>query len=110
MSDKPRRKFGQLHLSTAVLLMLAAGGAFYGNLSIQDKSIARDDRYYIVDHYGFGLPCPTFTTSRSPSCKVVCGRTNGSAYLLNPLINGGLLFAIAFLCESLIRRREGRKP
>ena len=79
------------------------------HLSLLNDRIARDDHYTVIDCYGFGLPCPTFTITHPPG-GMACGTPNDSAYVLNSLVNGFVLLGVYVLSESIIRRREARKP
>ena len=109
MTSSPNRPWFRFHLLTAVLMMIAAGGLLGVNLSLLNDRIARDDHYTVIDCYEFGLPCPTFTLTH-PAGGMACKTPNDSAYVLNLLVNGFALLGVYVLSESLLRRRETRKP
>ena len=85
MSDKPKREYWQVHLSTTVILMVV-GGAL---LPFVIKEVQANTEY--AAHF------PHDPTARGWSVSVVL------FYLL-------ILMGVGGVCEYLIRRREGRKP
>jgi len=128
-----KRKFWQLHLSTAVLLMFAAGG--WSWLNIQEShhlyGITGLGKVQWSATYTFGFPAPiceyqidlaSYPTP-NPSPKVLPeaedlgvveiwrrGNVNLTAVVFNILSGGLILLIIAITVEFLYRRREGHKP
>jgi hypothetical protein len=134
MSDEQppnKRRFWQLHLSTAVLMMLYSAGfvglnatprsdtSHYGNYSI----------LYIEEWYGWPREFvwrQTWPETKMRPAEVgsmICGYSYqrrrwpgcGLAYALwgalpNLFVCMAGLAAVVFVSEHLIRRREGRKP
>ena len=96
MNDKPKRRFWQIHLSTAVLMTLVAGFCLWFNI---ETSIDMD-----TDIISRGWPNTAWLF------------IDGSSYffrkgiLVNAFYALSILFNVAFLSEYLIRRRESRKP
>jgi hypothetical protein len=83
MSDKPKRKFWQIHKTTTFVVVVVALGLPI--LTIVSVSMEKADQIsYAEDDSG----------------KILCVMI--FAYV-------SMLTAVAFLCEWLIRRREARK-
>jgi hypothetical protein len=122
-AEKPKkRRFWQLHLSTAVLLMFGAGGFLWLN-SFPHRFYPWADmpeNYF----YQYGWPTVFYT---DPEPALVMGIPLGTALdrfirevgqrevstlhvVVNVLVALPCLASLAFACEWLIRRREGRKP
>ena len=99
MSEKPKRKFWQIHLSTAIILMLLAG-AFVGILTWYANAPIS------VDSHG-----QDWTESDRHSTAIQEMASRGFIItVLAPVAIILFLTAVAIGCEWLIRRREGRKP
>ena len=122
MTDKPRRAWFQLHLSTAIVMMFVAGGLLWANLIVtrieepgkKDWYRNGPPKYGWLEYYGW--PKPAFT--RFPIWV-------GSAVWRESGVNetfvwqyaaidvataAAVLFATLFACEWLVRRREARAP
>jgi hypothetical protein len=127
MAETKPRKFWQLHLLTLVLMALAAGPML--DMNLQDHQ----GRHVLVGEGG----SPYEDVSENPKrrCRVwtayqgwpmpaweyytVDGKSYGSYFfricgpvipaMLNVMLIGAVLFAVAFASEWLIRRREARK-
>ena len=126
MSEKPKkRRFWQLHLSTAVLLMLGAGGIGWPN------SVARiekfpggggESKYYgwpmnFVCQIRWDYDNSTETLFRYRLNDTYCEWAEAVKFPLTFLIIIAdllswttILLSVAVPFEYLIRRREGRKP
>jgi hypothetical protein len=108
MSDKPRRAWFQIHLSTAILMMFVAGGLMWAN-------VVEDISYYWVQPYvgdpirlelrkqGWPIRFTEYYLydSQKPNYWK-CAADFATALVI--------LAAIAFVCEYFIRRREARAP
>jgi hypothetical protein len=120
MSDNEaheKSRFWQLHLSTAMTLTIEASLLALLNLSnpaltryIPVNDYLRGPEQYAGYGYGchadcpFGWPAPIVIGDK-PNIRidVFCAVADG-------LICFGILCATALILESVIRRREGRKP
>ena len=91
MIEKPKRKFWQIHLSTAVLLMVLAGGLMgiichYHFKNFPRRELVHDESDYLqwlVEHY-----------------------VELALAIIGSIV---LLATTAIVSESLLRRREARK-
>jgi hypothetical protein len=106
MSDKPKRAWFQIHLSTAIVLMFAAAGLLWVN-----AAPAEDRRNWTTTfRYGF----PKFFYHRDydhrGSGDFEGDRFSVPSFVLDVCVMLAILFAVAFLCEWLIRRLEARAP
>ena len=120
-SPPPRRRF-QIHLSTAIVLMVTAGGFMWANTfiwlkiteSIYNKNNVIDKT---VEHWIRGFPLPTLYSDADVALFEGLSQT---AHIIGPFdrriaIPINVCFAIAtlwfiwFILESLIRRRAARK-
>ena len=125
MSDKPRRPWFQIHLSTAIVLMFVAGGLLWANLNAHPKSyvsgyeISEDSYDPVITKIwirGWPFPCFTFKTSISTGNTIVLEIPTPQGHYIpwkvaaDICIAFALLAASAFVCEWRIRRREARAP
>jgi hypothetical protein len=136
MSDKPRRPWFQIHLSTAIVLMFVAGGLMFANFGAR---ITKPTSNFKME---FGWPCIVWTRfeirdllsfeHREDEYRI---RVEGGDEIVVPQedmehfdsrgISSGprikslainlatalaILASIAFGCEWHIRRRESRAP
>src|SRR5476651_69291 len=115
MSDMPKRRFWQIHLSTAVLLMFVSSGLLWANLT--PKIFVNDDSGEKlpseVDGFGWPIICvlqfknqlgnPNLTNIGNYQYMIVKNRV-----MLD--LSTGLLILILFwtTCGYFIRRREAR--
>jgi len=110
MSTLPRRGRFQIHLSTAIVLMFAAGGIIWANTREQTSDIEGLDGLWHVSDYGWPAPMlhsKTFTPLGTPA------RPNkfSPIYLLmfcDFAAALAILFVVWFLCERLMYRRGAR--
>jgi hypothetical protein len=117
---RPKRKFWQVHLSTALFLLMGVGRLLYANISNYRKGIIEtrkplvgetDDGKPIVmgiAHVGgsskeYGWPSTALVTAFGESYWTV------PSLFVNGVVAALILAAIGFLSEFLIRRREARK-
>lgn len=111
MSEKKRRWF-QIHLSTAIVLMFVAGGLIYRNLCPYDvggfKEIIGWPFPLMFHRYGEYLPVGYYELTHIPWFQRVSGFWYNVS--LNILVCVTCMLAIASLLESLIWRREARIP
>ena len=121
MDEPPKKyRFWQLHLSTAVLLMLLI--AWLAKINIVPSDNFRDHGEYTVTSYGWPIHIihydfkgRTDYEGKSNAWDVDDSRV-GTLYrsiliaiIENLLVAISLVANVAFLSECLIRRREGRK-
>ena len=122
MSKNPKRPWFRFHLLTAVLMMLIAAGLLWQN------SVPRHVAWYlpkVADHGGTerlqqemmqdkfwikGWPLvysmQYVDTARGP----IDDPGHAIVLLMNAGIGMAIMFAGAYVSESLLRRREARKP
>ena len=115
MSDKPTRHFWQIHLSTAVLMMLLAGTILYK--ATQFRRYPRDISWEIGWPLDAVEAYPKFNEqlqSFEPDdglYLIKLGYVADWTYLvIDVVIDVGIVLSFAFVCEHLIRRREVRIP
>jgi hypothetical protein len=111
MEPPKKRRFWQLHLSTAVVMTFVAGGAIWPSTSPRGE--------YIL-HYGW--PWTACTWYGNPEVKDFYAtalppihfdydiKLDKVALLKDLLCVVGMTLFVAFVSEWLIRHREGRKP
>ena len=125
MSDKPKRPWFRFHLLTAVLLMLAAGGIMSANL-IGYEGRAVSVEYFnekgVMHERRWGWPWPAaYSTQYPPLGRELLleigtmDKHNASGYVTKHVVydvcvGALILAAIALVSESLLRRREARRP
>ena len=119
MTDKKRRWF-QIHLSTAVVLMFVAGGLMWANVAekiecktghswMPDEGITSQMNPIQYDEHKWGWP--SIICLRRSGAFVSALRHYGTRpVIIDVLVAFAILAAVAFVCEWLIRRREARKP
>ena len=130
-AEKPKRRFWQIHLSTALLLMIILSTMIWANMRSRVESTKNfTDMPYIIMRYGF-----PFTNYEREADSLAERYESATAYLLTnwsptdpndnvvPWRRETFRFAIAanfcfllivlgiswYCLEFLIRRREGRK-
>ena len=111
MSDKRRRTWFQIHLSTAVVLMFVAGGGLWINTlhrnSEREVGLSLGNSAYkhaIVTGWPFAISCNIDSEEKFP------GDTQVIRICFNVVIWMVLLILMAAGCEYFIRRREARAP
>ena len=92
---KPKRRFWQFHLSTAVVMTIAAGFLLYGTLQ---PSIYK---FHGKDIVTYGWPISYFYDDSSGWCV--------EALIIDVLACIIVLPLAAYMLEWLLRRREARK-
>ena len=127
MSDKPKRRFWQIHLSTAVLMMLTLG-LFLGQEFSSEAVVENSDPFGPFGSEYWGWPIPLYVryvrfgldgsgahprgpihTYGDPSfCLLAINDTVLDGFVIDGLVIGGGTAAVAFVCEVLIRRRSIR--
>ena len=99
----------RFHLSTVIIMMFAAGVLIGANVSAECVASMNTDSSLVR---GFGWPL-TFTVpliSVDPRSTIVDFLRNLMRLEANTFIALSFVVAVAFFSESLIRRREARKP
>jgi hypothetical protein len=113
------RKWFQIHLSTAVILVLVAGGLLYVNLSPAHRQGSPldwplyaddDDWYYEANDCGWPWILHSDFIAKYPAGTSTLAQWNHSNLFLNSLTALVLLIICAGSSEYLIRRRESLKP
>ena len=117
MSEKKRRWF-QIHLSTAIVLMFLASGILFKNLTVIETQ-------YATSGHGDPLGGGTLTIKSSGWPFIITENLSHTpepydpeyahsfdwrCVALNVLTCISSLFAVALILEWRIRRREARKP
>jgi hypothetical protein len=104
------RKWFQIHLSTAIVLMFVAGGFIGAN--VLDRKLNLNNAVFhfksYMDAEYMGQGWPLIVTYASP--RPLADRFSLAACFINILCGAGALLPIAVASESLIRRREIKKP
>ena len=117
MSDTTRRGWFRFHLLTAVLILVASGGM--GWLEVHERRFKMQVVGYDGTHPEYiimrGWPVLIGTETIEKD-----GSEHRSAWWAEPSVRGwvvidlfcvlGILFAVAFVSESIFRRRFARKP
>jgi hypothetical protein len=114
---KPKRRFWQLHLSTAILMILVASLFIfvqtrgYEGRIVVDLSKENSNSYALL---GGKMAWDPGTSYGWPFCFVHVGHYKTQLLLLPALIElDSFILTIALptiVCEYLIRRREARRP
>jgi|SRR5579862_1468022 len=99
MAEVPRRKWLQVHLSTAVVLMFAAGGLIWANTIAEVDGGAR--------YYGWPFIIYAHQGSRPPLYLRMNEGVDFAHVLWNSAISASILFAVWFVCERWIAWRAG---
>ena len=122
MSIEPKRRFWQLHLSTVVLVAIAAGGLMWLNFECEP---VRDKDPTTIWGYSYGWPLSFIwimsketidmynAVSKeygSPTRFTSAPKVNSPSLLIDLGARVGLIAFLAFVAEYRIRRREARKP
>ncbi|HLX62573.1 MAG TPA: hypothetical protein VKX17_14950 [Planctomycetota bacterium] len=109
MPEPPRRARFQIHLSTAIVLMFVAGGLIWLNVLERSAGMFLSGPH-IIFAKDCGWPCFAWTKviEYFPLQSRVC-RPSYIGICINLVVALAILFAVYFLCESLIRRRAARK-
>ena len=148
-AENPKRKFWQLHLSTAMIMMFVAGGLIYANVremttdpggsTFMDRYVSsiefggskfneeeiglfrdvagKDRPRTMIRYYGIPYSCNMFSTSveimdanGTTHYRIIARHWNADSIVSNTLVSLLIIFFVMRVCETLIRRREGRKP
>jgi hypothetical protein len=112
MTEPPRRKRFQIHLSTAIVLMFVAGGLIWAN-RIEKLSTSRIE-FAEYTHAGWPFWALNHIHLIDPYGIERIGKTDMYFIVYPGLIENLsvaalILFSVWFLCEWLIRRRAARK-
>jgi hypothetical protein len=111
MSESPRRGF-QIHLSTAVVLMVAAGGMLSMNLTPRNEKKEGHPRSLC---YGWpqdacSIPQESYTIPVEPYTVKPGGKawTSGGV-VIDFGAAAAILIVVALMCEAFVHRHEARK-
>ena len=107
MDSTPQRRFWQIHLSTAIVLMFVAGGLIWINV----QAINEDSEIQIFENRGwpFWVYCHIYINTDARE-KLDARIWSAAHVVFNVLICSVILFATAIFIEYVIHRREARKP
>jgi hypothetical protein len=133
MNDTPKRRFWQIHLSTAVVLMFVAGGFMWLN-SRPDVSIEEGEGsivYSLIRVYRYGCPATMYISVEDTNAAGYMTKDNKfevfigdltpstnqrgwhlwiwSGLSIDALVAIATLFGGVIVVENRIRRREARK-
>jgi len=101
VADSPRR-FWQLHLSTALLLMLFSGGFLWLNLVPVERDEMLDDQTVLTMERGF----PMRFQQRVVQAGQLREAFGTAALVFNVAVGIVALVWIAVVCEWMIRRKS----
>ena len=105
MSEKPKRPWFRFHLLTAMEIMVVSGAFLLVNFRQYDiDSVSVFDERITC---GWGWPVCLLKRYSSWGQELYSWDARGILYDLG--VAAVCLFALAFVSETLIRRREGRK-
>ena len=123
MSDKPKRRLWQIHLSTAIVLMFVAGVLIFLNISphqAEENWGKMEDFVSGGQHITYGFPRECFDDEANQMNTYFTRYTNVHGFVLSIWKTNNLIIdvlfaitifvAVTIACEWLIRRREARKP
>jgi hypothetical protein len=104
-----KRHWFQIHLSTAIVLMFAAGGLLWANCIKVEVNVPSDIPIYGAIAYGW--PCWVFLKRRGKLAGVNMDGEwwFGSGILANVAVVAAILFVLAFVLEAIFDRREAKK-
>jgi hypothetical protein len=117
-----RRRF-QIHLSTAVVLMMVAALILW--LNLQSKSWNPPSLsfpgivYPYTTFYGYGWPIKWYEIENhegqyiqglGSSTPFIRNHVLALPLIINLVLIGMIFYLVVFICEWLIRRREARTP
>jgi len=110
MSETPKRRFFQIHLSTAIVLMFVAGGLLWLNLRGRVDILVQSSVVVV-----FGWPCDAYydhyqlNMHESPSLKSIKSEWHWEEGALNTGTMITIVLFAALVLEWFTRRREARK-
>ena len=107
MSELPRRRYWQIHLSTAVLMSFVAGGQLMANVTPRPVDWFGK---VVGTSYGWPIPFSWATDMLGDHNGVLIYRYGEYRLIWNWLANIAMFSSIAFIVESITRHREGRTP
>ena len=120
MSDKPKRPWFRFHLLTAVLMMFAAGAMIWPNFvpNLQFQYVHYKYKSKFARYYGWpaSFAWHSYAAVITDDGKIVKGEARPMelnwipGLIIDAAFYAAVLGGIAYFSESLIRRREARKP
>jgi len=105
----PKRRFWQIHLSTAIVLMSVTVGFALANIKKHRKNNVEVSSTKVIE-CGWPLTAFSVSTIEADGNVHVRKRWNEPRAFLNALFLFVLLIFCAYLSEYVIRRHEARKP
>ena len=109
MSEKPKRNFWQIHLSTAIALTLTIAFLLHYQMEEWHEMFVYNSGEAHIDRPLYGWPMNAVVEYKYESGRIdFYYELKGITFDL--LISLIILISVTFLLEWLIRRREARKP
>jgi hypothetical protein len=100
----PKRRFWYIHLSTAVVVMLIAGGLLYLNLAPAENS--SDHEFFVSSSWVYGWPWTYREIYAEGVTSYVRKFWFFDKMLANVVLNVSILLSVSATFECLIRRRS----
>ena len=114
MTDKPRRFWFQLHLSTAIVLMFVAGGFLWANVReyqlTEEITLGFRESKNVLYWSTRGWPFPYSRTMPDWDITVERRIVSWNNAMMNLLMARASVVVCVYACEFFIRRREARAP
>ena len=110
MSDKSNRRFWQIHLSTAIVLMFVAGGLIWANVSGAPYMYCIEDEAPYGSHLQGWTDCVGEMKGWPLRCQFSAHGWHVWHTFADATVVLGIIVATIFASEYLIRRFETRKP
>jgi len=101
------RRWFQVHLSTAIVLMFVAGILIWLNIYANDSEISGTEQGYVV-FSSHGWPMKCLVVGQYP--EIWFYRWSWKYVVLNSIFALAILCLTALILKLRIRRREARRP
>ena len=111
MSDNPKRKWFQFHLSTAIVGMFATGCFLWANFS--GRLVRYDNNPELISQCVYGWPYIAYVTDElmpNPTSNYWPKTFFREGMYLNSIVGFIILFVVTMLSEYIIRCRKAKKP
>jgi hypothetical protein len=110
MSDRPTRRFWQIHLSTAVVLMLLTSLLLGANLQCRTQTYTIDGAGALIpfqfSQWGWPMPWPDNPWARGQRYFISPDIDYYAPMFINIVVGSTIVFLVATINEIRIRRRE----